>query len=92
MQRVGLYDAEGMSWTSVISSYLRSRCVRRSGKPRSLQSHVALGFSHAPAFPLRRLLIVGCSLHVADQALFLAQFLETPNHLLDGLARSHLHL
>lgn len=49
-----------------------------------------LGFSHAPAFPLRGLLVVGGSLHIADQPLLLAQLLETPDHLLHGLARTHL--
>jgi hypothetical protein len=46
----------------------------------------ALGFSHASAFPLRRFFVVSRSLHIADQALFLAQLFETPNHLLNGLA------
>jgi hypothetical protein len=59
-------------------------------KSRCLMPDRALGFSHAPAFPLRRLLIISRSLHVADQTLLLTQLLETPNHLLDGLTGSHL--
>ena len=46
----------------------------------------SLGFSHASAFPLRRLLVVGRPLHIANQPFLLAQLLETSNHLLNGLA------
>ena len=51
----------------------------------------ALCFAHTPAFPLRRLLIISRSLHVSDQTLLLTQLLKTPNHLLNGLTRTHLH-
>jgi len=51
----------------------------------------ALGFSQAPSLPFGRLLIVGRSLHIANQPLFLTQLLETSNHLLHGLTGSHLY-
>ncbi len=59
--------------------------------PVGLVPDRALCFSHASPFPLRRLLIVSRSLHVADQTLLLTQFLETSNHLLDGFTGSHLY-
>jgi len=49
-----------------------------------------LGLSHASALPFRGLLVVGGSLHIADQPLLFAQLLETPDHLLHGLAGTHL--
>jgi hypothetical protein len=45
-----------------------------------------LGLPHASAFPLGGLFVVGGALHIANQALFFAEFLETPDHLLHGLA------
>jgi hypothetical protein len=46
----------------------------------------SLGLPHASAFPLGGLLVVGCPLHIANQALFFAELFESPNHLLHGLA------
>jgi GTP-binding protein HflX len=50
-----------------------------------------LSFSHASAFTLRRFFIVSGTFHVANQAFFFAKFLETPDHLLNGFACTHLN-
>ena len=55
-----------------------------------LASGGSLGLAHTPAFSLGRLLVVGRALHVADQTFLLAQLFETPDHLLDGFAGTHL--
>jgi hypothetical protein len=49
-----------------------------------------LGFSHASAFALGRLLVVRVALHVTNQTLFFAELLEAPDHLLHRLACTHL--
>ena len=72
--------------SGVVSHCLFTGYVRGRVETRGLVPDDALGFSHAPALPLRGLLVVSRSFHVADQAFLLAQLLETPDHLLNGLA------
>ncbi len=68
---------------------LEIKTIRSEGS--ALAPGHPLSFTHAPAFPLRGLLVVSGTFHIADQAFFLAQLLEPPDHLLHGLAGTHLY-
>ncbi len=57
-----------------------------------LGSVVALGLTFAATVLFRRFLVVSHPFHVSDQTLFLAQFLEASDHLLNGLACTPFNL
>ena len=84
-------ESAGVSSRAGSPSPWKCRGYVSRGGHRSSVSVGALGFAQAPSLPLGRLLIVSCSLHIADQTLLLAQLLETSDHLLYGLAGSHLY-